>query len=94
MCLTRRHALLVGPTKLRQQMAETVLKQSGNLFAKTALDKWQVMKIQKLRLDLAWLNTPPKLRTINRIGIEDGAVFMKKPPELSGVTVVLQPRNG
>src|SRR2546426_2340957 len=65
--LTRRHALLVGPTKLRQQMTETVFKQSGDLFAETALDERQVIEIQKLRLELPWFSAPPKLRPINRI---------------------------
>jgi len=65
--LSRRHTLLVGPSKLAQQMAETILKQSGDLFAETALDERQIIKIQKLRLDLSWLNAPPEFGSINRI---------------------------
>src|SRR5258706_4008322 len=92
--LARRHTLLVGPSKLCQQMAETVFKQSGDAFAEAAFDERQVMKIQKLRLEVVWLHAAPKLRPINRIRVEDGAVFMKKTPQLPGITVVLQSRSG
>ena len=75
-------------------MGETVLKQSGDLFAETSLDERQVMEIQKLRLDLSRLNASPKLRPINRIRVQDGAVFMKKTPELPGLAAMLQSRSG
>ena len=94
--LTKRHARLCKMTIpiFCQQMAETVFKQSGDLFTKIALNEGKVMKVKKFRLDLFRIDPPPKLCPINRIRVEDGAVFMKKIPELHGITVVLQFRSG